>query len=70
MKAITKKKFNTGGKTPSKHSVRGVSREDADKKLDEYLRSQGFTSGRNTKGAPQYKLFQDEKTKEYIFREQ
>lgn len=70
MKVIKKKKYNIGGKTPSKHSIRGVSREAADKKLDKYLRSQGFTSGRNTKGAPKYKLFQDKKTKEYIFREQ
>ena len=65
-----KKKYNIGGKGPAKHSVSGPSREAADKKLDEYLRSQGFTSGRNTKGAPKYKLFQDKKTKEYIFREQ
>ena len=65
-----KKKYNIGGKGPAKHSVSGPSREAADKKLDKYLRSQGFTSGRNTKRAPQYKLFQDKKTKEYIFREQ
>jgi hypothetical protein len=70
MKVRKKKKYNVGGKTPSKHSIKGVSREAARKKLDEYLRSQGFTSGRDSAQAPRYKLFQDEKTKEYIFRQQ
>ena len=70
MRVRKKKKYNVGGKTPSKHSVKGVSREAARKKLDEYLRSQGFTSGRNTKGAPQYKLFQDKETGQYTFRQQ
>ncbi len=70
MRVKKKKKYNIGGKADSKHSIRSASRSDAEKKLDEYLRSQGFTSGRNSSQAPQYKLFQDEKTKEYIFRQQ
>ena len=70
LKKKKKKKYNIGGKGPAKHSVSGPSREAAYKKLDEYLRSQGFTSGRNTKGAPQYKLFQDKETGQYTFRQQ
>jgi hypothetical protein len=55
-------------KTEGEGEIRSVSRQSAEKQLDDKLRSEGYLSGRNTSGAPEYKLTQDTKTGEYIFR--
>ena len=45
-----------------------MSQQTAEKMLDEKLRKEGFTGGRNDANAPEFKLFQDKKTGEYRFR--
>ena len=55
-------------KTEGEIEIRSMSRQSAEKQLDDKLRSEGYLSGRNTAGAPEYKLTQDTKTGEYIFR--
>ena len=55
-------------KTEGESEIRSKSRQVAEKQLDDKLRSEGYLSGRNTSGAPQYKLTQDTKTGDYIFR--
>jgi hypothetical protein len=48
--------------------IRSKSRQAAEKKLDDKLRTEGHTSGINDPRAPKYKLTQDTKTGEYIYR--
>ena len=55
-------------KTEGGSEIRSMSRQSAEKQLDDKLRSEGYLSGRNTAGAPEYKLTQDTETGEYIFR--
>jgi len=50
-------------------SFTGKNRDTARTKLDEHLRSQGFSQGTNDPRAPQYKLFQNEDSGEYAFRQ-
>jgi|21_taG_2_1085346.scaffolds.fasta_scaffold71074_2 hypothetical protein len=55
-------------KTEGEDEIRSVSRQVAEKTLDDKLREQGYHSGRNDANAPQYGLTQDTKTGEYIYR--
>lgn len=50
--------------------VRSISRQKAQKMLNDALIKEGFPSGMNDSNAPKYKLTQDKKTGEYIYRKQ
>ena len=66
MKVTKKKKMMAGGKTsksPVKPGASSISSKDqatALKKLNEELRSQGFSQGVNDKNAPKYDLFKSD----------
>lgn len=47
---------------------RGPDREVLNTQVNKYLRDLGYISGRNDAKAPRYALFQDESTKNYIYR--
>jgi hypothetical protein len=61
-------KMNYKGFPKTDDEIRSKSRQTAEKLLDDKLRSEGHTSGRNTESAPKYTLTQDTKTGEYIYR--
>ena len=63
-----KMKYKGFPKTEGEDEIRSMSQSAAEKKLDNKLREQGYHSGRNDASAPQYKLTQDIKTGEYIYR--
>ena len=63
--------FADGGRVkPQEKEIRSKSRQAAETMLDDMLRQQGFASGMNDNNAPKYKLFQDNKTGDYIYRKQ
>jgi len=64
------KKFENGGKTytPEPIYVKSKSRSIAHTKLNDKLRAEGYTNGTSDPRAPQYKLSQDTKTGDYIYR--
>jgi len=63
-----KMKYKGFPKTEGEDEIRSMSQSAAEKLLDNKLREQGYNSGRNDSNAPQYKLTQDTKTGEYIYR--
>ena len=48
--------------------VSSMSRQTAEKMLDDKLRSEGYTSGSSDSRAPSFKLYQDKKSGEYRYR--
>jgi len=62
-----KRKGEPEDKSETTNEIRSLSQQTAEKKLEDYLYEQGYR-GRSDPRSPQYKLYQDTKTQEYIFR--
>ncbi len=63
------KSMKEGGKTLPAPFVSSPKRSIAEKLLNDKLIRQGFSAGRSDPRAPQFELFQDKETKNFIFRE-
>ena len=68
MPRVIKKKRKATSSEVDKPYVKSISRQAAEKMLNEKLRKEGFSQGRSDSRSPSFKLSQDAKTKEYIFR--